>query len=88
MADLSTVEQLNRVELDSPKPSSRDWPRFQGVGEAVLEQGFAGLLAPSSARDSGLVLCLFQTVNAAPVVNVEQVAQFAVPPTVPRGLRT
>jgi RES domain-containing protein len=92
VADLSTDERLDRVDLSVPRPGRRGWPAFQAVGEQLAAQGWAGLLAPSAARPAYRVLCLFRTEaeghaapsGARPVSRPRRVAE---PPT-PPGMTT
>jgi hypothetical protein len=87
VADLRTTGQLARVSLSLPSPGRRDWPPFQAVGERLHSDGRAGLLAPSAARPTSLVLCLFLPVPAG-TVRPETRTHALTAPTVPRGLRT
>ncbi len=59
VADLTTVERLNRVGLSVPTPGRSTWPPFQAIGEELWTAGWPGVLAPSAARPAGRVLCLF-----------------------------
>jgi hypothetical protein len=61
IADLRSKAQLSRVDLPLPRPSRREWPAFQEVGEQLHAEGWKGLWAPSAARlENGEVLCLFR----------------------------
>ena len=60
VADLRSAEALAACELPMPRPSRADWPPFQRVGEALHRAGWPALVAPSAARPSGLVLCVFR----------------------------
>jgi hypothetical protein len=89
VADLSEPAQLARVGLDPPHPGRRMWPPYQAVGETLWREQWGGLLAPSAARPSGLVLCLFvdepAVLLARPIPPPRVVAE---PPAPPIGLRT
>lgn len=89
VADLSEVSRLARVRLSLPSPSRATWPPYQDVGEQLWRDGWRGLLAPSAARPSGVVLCLFVVdplvPPAAPIPPPTIVAEPPVPPT---GMRT
>jgi hypothetical protein len=89
VADLTTPERLLRVGLLPPVPGRRAWPAYQGVGEALWRDGWRGLLAPSAARPTGVVLCLFvddpSTIPAEPVPPPRLVSE---PPAPPTGMRT
>lgn len=89
VADLSTPAKLQAAGLELPRPGRRDWPRFQQAGDTLFQAGYAGLLAPSAARPSGLVLCLFYHDSPPEGVQAEPpplpVLHVPVPP---RGMRT
>lgn len=59
VADLSTAERLAAVGLRSPRPSRRDWPPYQDIGEALWRDGWHGVLAPSAARPTGQTIGIF-----------------------------
>jgi hypothetical protein len=59
LANLGSLERLGAVGLPAPRPTRRDWPAFQAVGEALWELGWPGLIAPSAARPRSLVACVF-----------------------------
>lgn len=59
VADLATASSLRAHGIDRPRPDRSSWSSFQGVGEGLAAAGWAGLVAPSAARPTGLVLCLF-----------------------------
>lgn len=89
VADLSDAGRLARVGLVLPTPGRRMWPAYQQVGEALWREGWPGLRAPSAARPTGLVLCLFVDDQAAlPAVPVPPPTVVAEPPAPPTGLRT
>lgn len=84
VADLSTPDRLAAVGLNVPPPSSSTWRTFQAVGETLWREGWSGLLAPSAARPSGRVLCLFADVwppAGTRPVRIEEIADVPVPPT-------
>lgn len=83
VADLSTPERLTAVGLEVPSPVSSTWRRFQAVGEKLWREGWRGLLAPSAARPSGRVLCMFAEVwppRGCRPVRVEEIVDVPVPP--------
>jgi len=59
VADLSSAERLEAVGLLVPSPSQRTWPAYQKIGEALVREGWLGVLAPSAARPGSLMLCVF-----------------------------
>ena len=89
MADLSDAGRLAAVGLSLPTPGRRPWPSYQEVGETLWSEGWPGLLAPSAARPSGLVLCLFVDDPAAlPAEPIPPPTVVAEPPAPPTGLCT
>lgn len=89
VADLSTPERLADAGLRVPSPGRSSWRAFQRVGERLWKEGWAGLIAPSAARPTGKVLCLFRdaqgVAGAQPVPPPREVTE---PPPPPAGLRT
>lgn len=59
VADLSTPRRLAAVGLRPPRPSRRDWSPYQAVGEALWRDDWRGVLAPSAARPTAQVICIF-----------------------------
>jgi RES domain-containing protein len=59
VADLRTTERLAAVGLRPPRPTRRDWPRYQGIGRALWRDGWHGVLAPSAARPAANAICIF-----------------------------
>ena len=45
--------------LTPPEPSRAGWEPFQLVGETLWREGWRGLLAPSAARPSAKIVCVF-----------------------------
>lgn len=90
VTDLSTPDLLDAVGLPLPIPGRFGWPAFQAVGEQLHGEGWEGLIAPSAAKETNLVLCVFLGspgfpggVNpVSPARTVDKV------PSVPTGLRT
>jgi hypothetical protein len=84
-ADLSTQARLAAVGLWLPQPTRRSWPPFQAAGEALWREGWAGLVAPSAARQGALVACVFDQgswppAGCMPVKSVE-IDRVPAPPT-------
>lgn len=89
VADLTTVDRLARIGLGPPTPGRKRWPPYQEVGETLSREGWRGLLAPSAARPSGLVLCLFVDDPASlPAESVPPPRVFTEAPVPPTGMRT
>lgn len=89
VADLGDANQFARVGLPLPTPGRTRWPPYQNIGERLWKEGWRGLLAPSAARNSGLVLCLF--VEDPSVLSVQPIPPPRVvtePPAPPTGMRT
>jgi hypothetical protein len=84
VVDLRSAEALDRPGVQSPRPSSADWPAFQDVGQRLAAGSHPALVGPSAAR----VLCGFWPRRASarvePVGRPETVSE---PPVPPRGLR-
>jgi RES domain-containing protein len=91
VADLSSVERLDRVGLQTPRPGRRTWPPYQAVGAELASEGAAGLIAPSAARPAGLVLCVFRRepdrspAGAKPIGTPRLIRR---PPPPPTGMAT
>lgn len=89
VADLSDANRLARVGLTLPTPGRKVWPPYQDIGEALWKEGWRGLLAPSAARASGLVLCLFvEDPTVLPAQPVAPPKVLTEPPAPPTGMRT
>jgi hypothetical protein len=52
--------RLVAVGLEAPRPVQRQWSAFQALGEGLWREGLRGILAPSAARPTCRVLCLFR----------------------------
>jgi len=88
VADLSSREWLQRVNLPLPSPDRRQWPSFQTVGETLFAEGWAGVLYPTAARPGALSLCLLRTAEELPGVRpLPPPSRHEEPPVPPRGLR-
>ena len=88
-ADLGDATKLARVGLTSPAPGRAGWAPYQAVGEALWQEGWRGLVAPSAAYGDGLVLCLFVGDRAAlPAQPVRRPRVVRKPPAPPTGMRT
>ena len=90
VANLSTAARLARVGLPPLSPGRKTWPPYQAVGEGLWSEGWAGLVAPSAARPSGKILCLFKErreriVRVRPVGRGRRVQR---PPAPPIGMTT
>lgn len=89
VADLGDTNRLARVGLTLPTPGRKAWPPYQEIGETLWKQGWRGLLAPSAARASGLVLCLFvEDPTVLPAQSVPPPRVMTEPPAPPIGMRT
>ncbi|WP_182346419.1 RES domain-containing protein [Tomitella gaofuii] len=88
VADLSTEERLDGVDLSPPSPDRKEWRRFQRVGEKLHAQGFSGLVTISAARRQSLVLAVFLGSGLPEgLTAVKHTRVDAVPPP-PRGMVT
>lgn len=89
VADLSDPDRLAGVGLAPPRPERRGWPPYQEVGEALFDDGWPALIAPSGARPEGLVLCVFEPAARAPGLQpADSATVVREPPVPPRGIRT
>jgi RES domain-containing protein len=89
IADLSTVEKLARLDLPQPRPTRGEWFRFRAAGEALWRKGNRGVLAPSAARPTGQILCIFrETDELNGVIPVRPPTTYRRPPTPPTGMTT
>lgn len=89
VADLTAPGVLEAHSLATMRPTRRQWPATQPVGEAYWAAGARGLLVPSAARDGQRVLVVFRPGPAirgvtpiGPPTDHERI------PYVPTGLRT
>lgn len=89
VADLSDPDRLARVGLGPPRSGRRAWPAYQAVGEQLHGQGWCGLIAPSAARPTSLVLAIFLS-DAGILEHVVPAASTLVTdaPVPPRGMHT
>jgi RES domain-containing protein len=89
VADLSSEAGLRECGLGLPAPGRQDWPAFQRVGDALYQDGWPGLLAPSAARPEGRVLCVFREIERPPGIKpVPPPERFDQPPPPPTGMKT
>ena len=89
VANLSTADRLTAVDLAVPQPGPGEWAPFQAVGERLWRDGHRGVLAPSAARPSGQILCLFRhTDELGGVTPVRPPTTYRHPPTPPTGMTT
>jgi RES domain-containing protein len=90
VANLATAARLRRAGLGPPPPGRQTWPPYQNVGQQLWREGWIGLLAPSAARPSDRVLCLFRE-GGERLVGVRPVGQgrrIDEPPAPPTGMTT
>jgi RES domain-containing protein len=75
LADPSTDRRLAKVGLRTPRPGRATWTPYQDTGETLWREGWAGLLAPSTARPEALIACIFATqwppAGCAPIEAIE-----------------
>jgi RES domain-containing protein len=89
VADLSTVEALAAVDVPVPRPTRQEWPVFQPVGEGLWREGHHGVVAPSAARPSGQILCLFRETDELPGARpVRPPTTYRHAPSPPTGMTT
>ena len=89
VADLSDAQQLTELGLPPLSPGRRSWPPYQRLGETLWHEGWHGLLAPSAARPTGRILCLFvDDATMLPATPVPKPTTVSEPPPPPIGMRT
>jgi len=89
IADLSDHARLAAVGLAPPQPSLRMWPAYQTVGDALYQDGWAGLLVPSAARPQSLIVCIFNDVDwPPPGCTPSHAVEIADVPPPPTGMTT
>jgi len=88
-ADLSRPAALRALGLPTLKPDRRQWTAFQAAGARLAAEGFEGVLFRSSARPTGLCVCVFTAAESfAGVSPVERPERISTAPPPPRGMRT
>jgi RES domain-containing protein len=89
IADLTEPGVLDRHGIPELRPTRRQWPLTQPVGESYFADGWRGLLAPSAAHEGGNVLAIFRPLPALPgLTSVPPPNRYDELPPLPTGLRT
>jgi RES domain-containing protein len=89
VVDLSTGEALEGHGLATPRPTRRQWPPFQRVGESLWKAGAKAILYESAAHPGNLTLCIFATDDAiASLHPIRPPQAFDSPPPMPADTRT
>jgi RES domain-containing protein len=89
IADLAAPGVLDAHGIADLRPTRRQWPGTQPVGEAYWTAGARGLLAPSAAHDGHRVLALFRPMpTVRGVTPVGRPTDYDRLPYIPTGLRT
>lgn len=89
IADLTPEGLLAGEGIARLDPTRRQWPKTQPIGESCWREGARGVLAPSAARDGGLVLAIFRPTESIDGVRaVPPPRRFKDLPALPPGLRT
>ncbi len=89
VADVSAPAALRALGLPDMLPDRSQWPRFQDAGARLAQEGFRAVLFRSSARPTGLCLCVFATEEGfAGVMPVGSPERVPAAPAPPRGMRT
>jgi RES domain-containing protein len=89
VADISDPAALAAQGIRELRPTRRQWPRTQPVGEAYYRAGFRGILTPSAAHAPGRVLTIFRPLPALPGIRaVPPPNHYTELPPLPTGLRT
>jgi hypothetical protein len=89
VADLGDEHGLGRVGLTPPVPGRKTWRPYQAIGEQLWREGWPGLVAPSAARPTGRVLCVYvDDPGSLPVRPFGRSRVVREPPAPPKGMRT
>ena len=89
VADLSTAERLERVDLRWPRPTRQDWPDFQAVGEQLWREGWPAVLFPSACHAESVNVCVFREQRIVPGARpMPPPTTQRTAPAPPTGLRT
>ena len=89
IADLSDEGTLAEHGIAELRPTRRQWPLTQPVGEAYDHDNWRGLLAPSAAHSGGQVLTIFRPLPTLPGLKaLPPPNQYTELPPLPTGLRT
>lgn len=88
VADLSDTATLALHGITDLRPTRRQWPQTQPVGETYYRAGFRGLLTPSAAEVAGRVLTIFRPLPVLPGIRaIPPPNRYDDLPAVPTGLR-
>ncbi|MBA3369832.1 MAG: RES family NAD+ phosphorylase [Thermoleophilaceae bacterium] len=89
VADLAAEDRLARVGLPRVRPTRKQWPASQPVGERLHRAGWRALVSVSAARPAGRTLCVFRTARVMPGVRpLAPPTRVSELPVIPTGLRT
>ena len=87
VADLGTERSRRALGLPRIRPTDKQWPVFQVVGEHLAAEGAQGILYASAARTRSRCLCVFEA-GLSGLAAVGEPVRVIAPPAPPRGLRT
>lgn len=90
IANLTAPGALAAFGIPALRPTRRDWPATQPIGEALWRAGRRGLLAPSAARTDGRVLAVFREAPGA-IAGIRpsrRPKRYTELPALPTGMRT
>ena len=89
IADLSDHATLAALGLPPIRPTQKQWPAYQAVGEGLWRAGASGIVAPAASHLGHQVVCVFRTApDVSGVVEVLPPATYDEIPVIPVGLRT
>jgi len=89
IGDLTDPATLATHGIRELRPTRRQWPRTQLIGEAYYREGYRGILTPSAAHAPGRVLTIFRPLPKVPGVRaVPPPNHYTELPPLPTGLRT
>jgi hypothetical protein len=87
VADLSAERSRRALGLPRIRPTEKQWPVFQAVGERLAAEGAQGILYASAARTRSRCLCVLEA-GLSGLAAVGGPVRVIAPPPPPRGLRT
>jgi RES domain-containing protein len=87
VADLSAERSRRALGLPRIRPTEKQWPVFQAVGQRLAAEGAQGVLYASAAGARSRCLCVLET-GLSGLAAVGGPVRVIAPPRLPRGLRT
>jgi RES domain-containing protein len=89
IGDLSDDATLAKHGISELRPTRRQWPQTQPVGEAYYHHGCRGILTASAAHVGGQILTIYRPLPGLPdLVALPPPKHYDELPPLPTGLRT